>query len=1143
MDKSFHSPLASRNPFSPRSRQSISGRRSIPGFRTPSRVTSSVKSAQSIQLILKSVQNCVERFGHPLPVLIIEAITFADRNTVVSARISECGYAWVVCGRRLLIWQYRQSVAASGTPQRKQLVNNQCFELHLPQSDLAHRAELVSVFVLNNSYTPSCIAVSPEGVVRYWPSVVHDGVSIEQVADLQGQECDSLTDVGELGCILATTTCSIVWVQPNLSGGRPGLLCHNLRAPTGWFGGISKRMSSFIFGPMSTEQSAETRLVRVLSVQGNDNTWVVYVLAGHSLQKWKLSSSDGVQFIFVVELNQFIRDGFRDAIWEQSGGDPSDIDTWLLDIQSDKDNIIVLAAAVNMYVSPQVHYAMVSIQTNLNYAPLNIRDLLVLKMNGLYREENPSDSLAYHFLLCGTAAYLYNQRTITVFKPREEPDVLEFPSSQDVILGGAVCVNTPIFFLRNHGLVAVSINESGIDFNVTSSMTPLESLNDSSLGNLSVYNMDADEIYNMERDETHNTFKNALSKMKAAFIYYVKKKQSACQDIVREIFLPEAEFNFDINATLDKIVIGVCQELLHDTPAGDPRWSHKNQVGIGSSYAMQVLHQLKDKQKALNLFICFLHDLEMWNYLSAITIRDSTIATVYVLGEFMEKIIAAICLKKNSTSEVLEKAFDNCIEVEDTLTENGLTKQDVLFSKITEIHNVIKELVKACDEAAHSDLNPLQIITRIKDTNDIIIAVLKDVNQFRYQNKDNYSPQEAVIKVAPTFLPWTAAVGPSGLHDVLILQQSVTYNYGAKIASDNNTRSILYDQLTSLIDFILDGYKTHVDSLKGTSQENILLKQFQSDRHKLISLMLVEKEWERAGLLAEKYLDFETLVIICELTKNQLRLDMYIDRFDAQGFSKFLYTWYLQENKPGKLLDLCRSVTKTKSNQHLTNFLANHPSLSWIQNIYDNKFCTAANTLRDLALKEEELVVRQKTMLSLSKLAKLAADEEDKSYIDFLDSQLELISFQEDVPDYVLQHYGYDTVNIKVIVPKDLIHLYTCVEYKEAGELEFKKALDLLQFIDNDETRKELLLHIWKMAILRDSWLEGNLDMPMEVLQNILFFKLADLSYSLGANPFDFLPPLENLMEIPELSSLQEDKNFQYLMKIAYEYFYTLKSD
>ena len=61
---------------------------------------------------------------------------------------------------------------------------------------------------------PACIAVSPEGTVRFWPSVAYEGTSVEDTTDLQGQECDSLTSIASLGCILATTTSTIVRLQP-----------------------------------------------------------------------------------------------------------------------------------------------------------------------------------------------------------------------------------------------------------------------------------------------------------------------------------------------------------------------------------------------------------------------------------------------------------------------------------------------------------------------------------------------------------------------------------------------------------------------------------------------------------------------------------------------------------------------------------------------------------------------------------------------------------------------------------------------------------------------------------------------------------------------------------------------------------------
>lgn len=184
-------------------------------------------------------------------------ISWVAGNTVVSAKISSCGYAWLVCGRRLLIWQYRQN-AAQAILQKKHTITGQCFELQLPHSDLAHRAELVSVFIHPGTYFPSCIAVSPEGIVRYWPAVNYEGVSIEQTVDLQGQECDSLTNVDGFGYILATTTCTVVLIEPQNLGGRHILNCRPLKTPSGWLGGLSKRMSSLIFGSISSEHHVET---------------------------------------------------------------------------------------------------------------------------------------------------------------------------------------------------------------------------------------------------------------------------------------------------------------------------------------------------------------------------------------------------------------------------------------------------------------------------------------------------------------------------------------------------------------------------------------------------------------------------------------------------------------------------------------------------------------------------------------------------------------------------------------------------------------------------------------------------------------------------------------------------------------------
>lgn len=75
-----------------------------------------------------------------LPTLTYPLTLPPSGNVEMSAVLSEEGWAWLVCGRRLLVWKYRQEES------RSRLVNHQFRELTLPPSDLAHRAQLVVVY-------------------------------------------------------------------------------------------------------------------------------------------------------------------------------------------------------------------------------------------------------------------------------------------------------------------------------------------------------------------------------------------------------------------------------------------------------------------------------------------------------------------------------------------------------------------------------------------------------------------------------------------------------------------------------------------------------------------------------------------------------------------------------------------------------------------------------------------------------------------------------------------------------------------------------------------------------------------------------------------------------------------------------------
>ncbi|XP_028162513.1 nuclear pore complex protein Nup133-like [Ostrinia furnacalis] len=134
----------------------------------------------------------------------------------VSVRLSPCGWCWLVAGRRVVAWP-REPAAGAAPASPAPAPPAQARELTLPQTDLAHKADLVELFYEDGAQMPSCVGVSPEGVVRYWWSVGHASAMADVSCELGGQECERLLRAGGR-LLLATTTCSVVLLQPRRHG-------------------------------------------------------------------------------------------------------------------------------------------------------------------------------------------------------------------------------------------------------------------------------------------------------------------------------------------------------------------------------------------------------------------------------------------------------------------------------------------------------------------------------------------------------------------------------------------------------------------------------------------------------------------------------------------------------------------------------------------------------------------------------------------------------------------------------------------------------------------------------------------------------------------------------------------------------------
>lgn len=64
----------------------------------------------------------------------------------------------------------------------------------------------------------------------------------------------------------------------------------------------------------------------------------------------------------------------------------------------------------------------------------------------------------------------------------------------------------------------------------------------------------------------------------------------------------------------------------------------------------------------------------------------------------------------------------------------------------------------------------------------------------------------------------------------LSIQMQLTLKHGVQSAGDPHLRAELLDQLLSLVDFVLDSRKSHVESLRDTSKFSTVLHQYESDR-------------------------------------------------------------------------------------------------------------------------------------------------------------------------------------------------------------------------------------------------------------------------------------------------------------------------
>ncbi|KAL8610413.1 hypothetical protein ACOMHN_035130 [Nucella lapillus] len=1161
------------SPFTP-TRKGTPGKR---GFTTPRRGRDrrsqvGSRSLQISQIVDESARHRVDSFGVALPVLITEALTLADRSTEVTVKIDPSGWAWLVGGRKLFIWRYKPTTARG----------IQCKELTLPPSDLAHSAARVCVLATSSEGHPTaCVAVSPEGVVRYWPNIAYEASTAEVSAELKGEECACVVNFQPYGCLLATTTSSLLLLKP--SYGQNSITCTALKTSQGMFSGISRRMSSFIFGASPAQTAGAPLQALIAGEEESDGIRPFYVLSDTHLQKWNMSPFSPEKLLYQSDALRLFKDDLARKVWDQESVNLPQLQVWLLDMQLIGEGVMVLGAGVNLESSQELYYALAVLSTPDEQEQMQLDKMTLLDHTERYEEAREDEVLSYHLLVPTPAspeAMVYSQRLVFIIPVNDNQvaDRMELQSAADQLIGAGTCDDIAVFFSNTHGMFCIAQNRM-----VEESI--MEDLGEDSLfqSEISMLGFSMTQVAELSQCE------DKLSQLKACFLSSLSGNQADVQQMVDDLF-PASVMDAppgESGRELDQLVASLSSDIIDDYPTADPRWAEAVRQEGGSSSSVIIVQQLRDKVRAHDYLRSFLKKFTLWDKLTVTPVRDGLMNTRLLLCEHVEKLEAAIALRGQDPEplKTLYTCIRSLLKQRATPLPTILNPEDVFFREVSKMQDIAGALFNYEQEQLNLGITSRQSSQLIITINGLLQTVVSAALVYRQAKAGTFETleEEDYSGLLAEYVPWTSTSGPGGLRTILSKQIWLTVDRGVAETQDVETRGAMFQQLMGLADLQLESYSSQLESLRphthqadrytqlqkkyeeerrklieplrlaNSSQlESLrphthqadrytqLQKKYEEERRKLIEPLMEFEQFDRAASLAEKYYDFDVLIGICEATNNQERLQRYVAQFADRGFSQHLFNWYLKEGKRGRLLS-----QPFAQNPDLRRFLAsdNTRYLSWLHQVGSGDFRGAHQTLTELARAEQVFMAKRKTLLSLSKLAALASDDDPETMehnVGAINEELTQVSLQETLPKETLERVGLDPANMRVLSAAELIKLYAGDDNVMATEVDYKKALELLMYIDQvdaPDEYDELKLFIWCQALLQDKdrWVDTTEDDPAKMKNETMFFKTVDLLYSEGEDLGAVLPSPGTLLESTMLGDLRHNTHFQFLLKGGYE--------
>lgn len=390
-----------------------------------------------------------------------------------------------------------------------------------------------------------------------------------------------------------------------------------------------------------------------------------------------------------------------------------------------------------------------------------------------------------------------------------------------------------------------------------------------------------------------------------------------------------------------------------------------------------------------------------------------------------------------------------------------LSHNDLFYKDISRVDHIIPALI-SIEEDDLSQVAPKEMPARIYQTNEIILRCYFDATSVHLADKIQHVRTFLIQPILETtgneyeISPWMIQ---HSILPTLLKQHQLIVNSGiAHTDKDFGMRIDLIKQLVHLSDLILDGLKVNAESVHQSDRFRHKYINFEKIRGNLLRAHLDVKDFDGAGSLAEKYLDFEILVTICYERKNIEQLELYFAKYESMNFPEFTFEWYVKQKKTAELIN---AFSKTRYAPKLEEFVKKYPQLAWHHAAVTDNFLTAADILSSLAETEAASADDKKLFLCMAKLASLAnnvavEEEEQAEFLIKINKNLDLMEFQNSLSDSILKNFGLNRETMRVLSASDLIDMYTSNDIDAETE-NFWRARQIIEFMPNDAVKKEKL--------------------------------------------------------------------------------------